>query len=354
MRTKSLILIFIALACGLVASIGISQVLDAGKGDSAPQVEMVPILVALADVDIGGKLDANNVKLEEWPKSKIPEAALTSLDALDDRYARVRLFKGEALLESKLMGPNDGRDIAPKIPRGFRAVPLKVETDTVIGLIQPGDKVDVMVIVRRSDVVEFDGAITFLKDVRVFSVGGDVERTVDKDGKQVEAKTVSLLVKQDQAEKLTLAAEMGKIRLTLRRPDETDEDLSDGKTSFAELFGTSSNGGSQPPDVEPEPENPAESIIGIFGQNPPTQPTAQVTQAVPAGTFGIHRMQIMTPTEVKRYEWQSRDELPVELPPPGMSAGGSSSGIPVPQLPIVDSQTQAGEAPAESEPSVGR
>ena len=161
MRTKSLVLIFIALACGLVASIGISQVLNTDK-EAGPQVEMTPILVAMTDVDIGGKLDANNVKLEEWPKSKIPEAALTSLDSLDDRYARVRLFKGEALLESKLMGPNDGLDIAPKIPRGFRAVPLKIEQDTVIGLIQPGDKVDVMVIVRRSDAVPFDGAVTFL------------------------------------------------------------------------------------------------------------------------------------------------------------------------------------------------
>ena len=32
MRMKSLILIFIALGCGLVASIGISQVMDRGGG----------------------------------------------------------------------------------------------------------------------------------------------------------------------------------------------------------------------------------------------------------------------------------------------------------------------------------
>ena len=62
MRMKSLILIFIALGCGLVASIGISQVMD--RGGSGGSLEVEQILVALNDIDIGSKLDAANVKLE--------------------------------------------------------------------------------------------------------------------------------------------------------------------------------------------------------------------------------------------------------------------------------------------------
>ena len=73
MRMKSLILIFIALGCGLVASIGISQVMNRGGGGGS--MEMEQILVALTDIDIGTKLDAQNVKLEDWPKAKIPEGA---------------------------------------------------------------------------------------------------------------------------------------------------------------------------------------------------------------------------------------------------------------------------------------
>ena len=48
MRMKSLILIFIALGCGLVASIGISQVMD--RGGSGGSLEMEQILVALAEL----------------------------------------------------------------------------------------------------------------------------------------------------------------------------------------------------------------------------------------------------------------------------------------------------------------
>ena len=101
MRMKSLILIFIALGCGLVASIGISQVMERG-GSSGPGMEMEQILVALADIDNNKKLDATNVKLEDWPKAKVPEGAIRRLDDAKDKFAATRFYKGEPILISKL------------------------------------------------------------------------------------------------------------------------------------------------------------------------------------------------------------------------------------------------------------
>ena len=46
MRPKSLILLALALGCGLIASIGISQVLDS-KNNKPAVVETTPIYVAL-------------------------------------------------------------------------------------------------------------------------------------------------------------------------------------------------------------------------------------------------------------------------------------------------------------------
>ena len=46
MKMKSLILIFIALGCGLVATIGISQVMERNTGDGGSTVKMEQILVA--------------------------------------------------------------------------------------------------------------------------------------------------------------------------------------------------------------------------------------------------------------------------------------------------------------------
>lgn len=334
MKTKSLILIFIALGCGLVASIGISQVMES-RGGQAPAVEMSPILVTLTDVDIGAKLDAKNVKLEEWPKSKIPEGVMTSLDQLEDKFARTRFYKGEALLVSKVMSSSDGPDVGTKIPSGFRAMPVKLEQDTVIGHIQPGDKVDVMAFFRRTQEINFTGTITILKNVRVFTVGSNVERTIDKDGKQIEAKTVSLLLKQDQAEKLTMAAEMAKIRLTLRPPGEKEDTVEDSKTTWEDVFNNRGSSGtpthqSAAANVGTTDNSNAGNLIEYLKSSTPTVAPAPTPPAPVAtnDTAGKFQMQIITPTEMKRFEWQgSRNDLPVELVPESASvAEPASSG----------------------------
>ena len=85
MRAKSMVLILIALACGLIASIGISQVMESGIGrEAAAPTEK--IYVALADIDIGKKLDENNLKLEAWPKD---EATWSRRVKLAEGYPRL-------------------------------------------------------------------------------------------------------------------------------------------------------------------------------------------------------------------------------------------------------------------------
>ena len=72
MRPKSMVLILIALGCGLIASIGISQVVDKGGKDEAPEVQLAPVYVAALDVPSHQKLNAQSVKLEEWPVDRNP------------------------------------------------------------------------------------------------------------------------------------------------------------------------------------------------------------------------------------------------------------------------------------------
>src|SRR6185312_6219927 len=99
MRMKSLILIFIALGCGLVASIGISQVMNRDSGVAS--LDMEQILGALNDVDIGAKLDAQKVQLADWPKAKVPDGAIRRLEAVKHKFANARFFKGEPLHVNK-------------------------------------------------------------------------------------------------------------------------------------------------------------------------------------------------------------------------------------------------------------
>jgi len=320
MRMKSLILIFIALGCGLVASIGISQVMNQGGG--AGNMEMEQVLVALADIDIGAKLDAQNVKLEDWPKAKIPEGAVRRLEDVKDKFANARFFKGEPLHVNKISDTLS--NIANKVPPGYRAMPVKVDEDTVMKGISPGDRVDVMVFLKRNgqDITE-TGAFTILKNVRVFAVASNTERASEGKGETANFKTISLLVKPDHSRELAVAAMMGKIMLTLRRPDENDEVTGEEVTPLAEILsGRSKLGSETKPVSTPAPP----SFLGLVQET--VNGGNSATTAAPTTVEPVWTMDILTPTERKRFEWTDLKQPPTETN--FASAGTSPSPAPAP------------------------
>ena len=86
MRAKSLLLLFLALGCGLVASIGITQVIGNRNSDQIPASgKMTTIFVALEDLPMGDMVTAESLKLEEWPSDKIPPGALTNMEDVEGR-----------------------------------------------------------------------------------------------------------------------------------------------------------------------------------------------------------------------------------------------------------------------------
>ena len=93
----------IALGCGLVASIGISQVLDR-QIPILSKIETEQILVAIDQINVGEIVDAQKIKLEEWPKDKVPQGAITKLEDIQERRSKQRVFAGEPILEAKLTG----------------------------------------------------------------------------------------------------------------------------------------------------------------------------------------------------------------------------------------------------------
>lgn len=345
MRVKSLVLIFIALGCGLVASIGISQVMQ--RETAAPGIEMEPILVALTDIDIGTRLDAQNVRLEDWPKAKIPPGAIRRLEDVKDKFANVRFFKGEPLNVHKIS--DTLKNIAVQVPPGYRAMPVKVDEDTVMKAVSPGDRVDVMVFLRRNgqDIRE-TGTYTILKNVRVFAVNTNTERSTDGKGEATNFRTISLLVKPEHARELAVAAQMGKILLTLRRPDEQDEEVGEDVTPISEILSGRSKQGSEPATAD---SNSGSGFLGFVKSLAPPA-TAPVPAAAPAAETPAASaapaaprwvMEILGPAERKRYEWLDEKSLPVEAPltPP------AASTTPHPSVPT---PAQPSAAPAAPEP----
>ncbi len=344
MRMKSLILIFIALGCGLVASIGISQVMDRGGGGGSLETEQ--ILVALADIDISTKLDDKNVKLEDWPKAKVPEGSLRRLEDLKDKFAMTRFVKGEPIHVSKITdNPNS---TAQKIPAGYRAMPVKVDEDTVMKAIAPGDRVDVMVFLKKDlnqGILETT-AVTILKNVRVFAVNTNTDRNNEPSGKGESAmfRTVSLLLKPDHSQELAVAARIGKIVLTLRSPEELDgPDGEEPGTKLSEILkgGTEiASDGIAPGSTNPYPQG-TDTVRNQFAQ--------------PAPANVAWRMIVSSPSGPEEYSWTDKANLPIKTVDNGTGENFSRGGyVPLPIQPTspIQPAPSAGDA-GGAEPTDG-
>jgi pilus assembly protein CpaB len=270
MRAKSTALLMLALGCGLVASIGITQVIAKRNTEPANTGgDTIPIMVATQDIAYGELLGPLTAKMEPWPKSKVPAGALSSMEEADGRRTRYKILEGEPIIEKKLLGKGaSARGATDLIPKGgFQVVSVKVDSVSGSGLILPGDRVDVLVyLVSNSQLGIPDTSVRpVVQDIKVFAVNDVVDLEKDKDSKDksISAKTISLLVTPQQAAKVTLASEMGKIRLIMRNPDD-DTHAVDTSAKSEALFGNASASDRQKED--PTLNDTKNGLLELLGQ----------------------------------------------------------------------------------------
>jgi len=226
-----------------VASIGITQVIS--KQDKEPVVataDTQAIFVALEDIAYGDPITSQILRLEQWPKGKVPEGALTKIEDVEGRRTRSKLYAGEPILEKKLFDKGaSALGHSTRIPKGYRVI--SVHVDKVSGsasMILPGDRVDVMLYLTRNPASGTYEATarTVLQDIKVFAVNDLVGMESDQNDKSINAQTISLLVTPEQAQTVMLATELGRIRLVMRSPDDPDQPET-GELSLAKMFGLS-------------------------------------------------------------------------------------------------------------------
>ncbi|MBM4091275.1 MAG: Flp pilus assembly protein CpaB [Planctomycetes bacterium] len=358
MRAKSMVLIVIALGCGLVASIAISQVLERGSQSAAAAVETVEIYVATTDIDMNEQLTASSVRVEDWPKSKIPEGAVVKLEDVQNRFAKTRLYEGEPILERKLVDKISGAAIT--IPPGHRVCSLKVQVETQqSGLLSPGDRVDIVGFFEADNDVPMTGTREILRNVRVFAVNSATEKETSKEGEMLMAKAVSVLVPQEQVSRLMLAAQLGKLSLVLRHPGEVASDESMNETATVEtLFGTQSQSADKqtpaatPAAVEPaaatEPAGLLKFLAGLKSAANADQTLSDPLTA-PLSANPVWKMTVLTPDGGTQFEWLDARGLPTQgargLTPNGPSAAPAQE---VPPSTRTDIGSSVDAAPAAS------
>ena len=192
------------------------------------------IVVASVPLQLGTRLDANNVKLVDWPSGLPVAGMMTRIEDVANRALITPVAQNEPIMEAKLASQQSGAGLSATIPEGMRALSVSVnEVVGVAGFVIPGTMVDVLV---TGNIPAGSGTVTrtILENVRVLAAGQKIEQ--DRDGKPQTVPVITLLVNPEDASKLTMAANQGKLQLALRNTIDTKL-VSPAPVLQATLFG---------------------------------------------------------------------------------------------------------------------
>ena len=209
-----------AVAVGVLASLYVYSGLrgkGAGDGDAGTDV-----LLAADDLQVGARIEDHDVRVAKIPAAAMPPGAYAKKSQVLGRGVILPVSKGEFILPSKLAPENAGAGLPSLIPRGMRAVSVRVnEIVSVAGFVGPGTRVDVLLTGSPGNTGEAQ-TTTVLQNVAVIASGHTLEHNAT--GEAQATPVITLLVSPDDAEKLTLASSEGRIQLSLRNPLDTKED----------------------------------------------------------------------------------------------------------------------------------
>lgn len=221
----------IILAIAIVAGLGAALLIGRPPKVTTPSVTTyepaptVEILVSAADVPLGNKLAASDLKWLAWPLASLPPAAIRRQDLPEGesefvgQIARAPLYSSEPIRREKLLKADSGF-LSAILPSGKRAVAITTDNrgaNTAGGFVLPNDRVDV-IRTTRDDSGSKDGSgpmsETLVANVRVLAIGQSIQ---EKNGeKVVVGETATLELDPKQVEAVTLAQKTSSLSLALR------------------------------------------------------------------------------------------------------------------------------------------
>jgi|GEM_PF-74470 len=226
MRSSTIISLVVALSLAFVAVYATRTYLAGERARLAAsggvkQTEKT-LVVAAKSMRFGDRVRAENLKTIPWPSDERPEGSFDAIQAVlgdkdEPRYAMEAIDPGEPVLASKITGAGERATLSAALDQGMKAVSIRVnDVLGVAGFVRPSDRVDVLltrVIRNPKSGSEQTSVDVLLQGVKVLAV----DQTADerKDEPSV-VKTVTFEVTTDEAQRLTLGANIGTLSLALR------------------------------------------------------------------------------------------------------------------------------------------
>jgi pilus assembly protein CpaB len=225
MRPNSVIVLFLAIVMGGIAAFLARNWIEGHSRALAAADAAGTIVVAAQPLGFGAEVTAASVAEIPWIAGALPEGAFVGKDELLNGGRRVVLSplgRGEPILHSKITGPGQRALLSSLLDEGKRAVTLRVDdVRGVAGFILPGDFVDVVLIAEDGPPRRENYSDILLQHVKVLAVD---QLASERQEQPTVAKAVTVEVTPEQAQKVLLANNIGKLSLILRRPEEGHAD----------------------------------------------------------------------------------------------------------------------------------
>jgi pilus assembly protein CpaB len=279
-RSRTIVVIAVAVISATVASAGVYR---AVKRIPVREVEVAHQFVVLSTrpLPLGTRLEASDLKRVGWPSSSPLPGAYSRIEDLVGRGLVTAVGENEPITDSKAAPREAGAGLSPAIPRGMRAISVKVnEVIGVAGFAVPGARVDVLATVRRPG-----DALTrvLVANVPVLTAGTRYEQEQGRDTKPIPSTVVTLVVTPSQAEKIALASAEGQITLMLRNPIDIEAPATPG-AQLARLVGDPET--EFPPPARTPSVAPARAV-GSTGRPSDVTPVPLVAQTPPPPVYTV-------------------------------------------------------------------
>jgi pilus assembly protein CpaB len=282
-RNTNLAILMVAVILGAAAAFLARSWLQS-HSERADADQTVSIVVSKRALAFGAPITADDVKEIAWPAKSRPEGAFANFAELVKDGRRIVIYpfvSDEPIIASKVSAPNQRASLSTVIEKGKRAVTVAVDdVRGVAGFIFPGDFVDVVLTRTNNSIGPEDLAEVILQHVKVLAID---QMAGERQERPTVAKAVTVEVSPEQALKILLATNVGKLSLILRQPAELAM-APDAKVTDRDLFGAdAAQASAAVENLRPPP--PALSQVAYVQpppavRPPPSPPTEPATRRI--------------------------------------------------------------------------
>lgn len=231
MRRSVLLAILLACSSGVFAAISIyswmisqSELAKRRVAAPGPTLDLTTVVIAKEDLNFGTAVRKDKLEEVQWPSRSIPAGSFRTVQAFfaerENRVVTLGIRRGEPIVSDKVTGPGQRASLSTMLENGKKAISIRVnEVVGVSGFVLPGDRVDIILTRTLGDAKTGKATDTqsyadvLLQNMRVLAIDQSAD---PKQEAPKLARTITVEATMDEAQKITLAGEIGSLSIVLR------------------------------------------------------------------------------------------------------------------------------------------